>query len=216
MSTQPATISNDGNIFTTAFDNNHEDAVSLDGLEHIFKWASDMVADGEDATLKIAREKRIRRQVLEVVQKYQQEKAAAKSKDEISYLQRRVIALLQKLQEATEENAAIKQIMVSQYWTLQKIPQLEAENRQLKSLEYEREAAVAERKVLMDALAKLKVERDYIEDTLTAAEVENGRLVDLLHDARRELTELKSRRWWHFLLVWKRPGGLFSGLIKAS
>ncbi len=26
----------------------HEDAVALEGLDHIFKWASEVVADGED------------------------------------------------------------------------------------------------------------------------------------------------------------------------
>ena len=201
MSTQP--LPNEYNsFFTTPETNGHDESVSLDGLEHIFKWASDVVSDGEDERIKQARERRVRRQVLEVVQKYQEQRAAAKTKDEIAYLQRRVIALLQKVQELTEENAAVKQIMVSQYFSVQRIPQLEFEIKQLKSIEFEREAAVIERRYLMDALAKLKVERDYLEDTLNAAEDENIRLASLLQTTKNELTEVKARRWWHFIYKW--------------
>lgn len=198
MSTQPNFATGSNSIFTTP-DNEHDDAVSLDGLDHIFKWASEVVSDGEDERIKQARERRVRRQVLEVVTKYQQQRLEAKTKDEISYLQRRCIALLQKVQEMTEENSAIKQIMVSQYFSIQRIPQLEFEVRQLKAIEFEREAAVMERRYLMDALAKLKVERDYLEDTLTSAEQENKRLASILKDTKAELEEVKARRWWHFL-----------------
>lgn len=199
MSTQPELATGSNSIFTTPDSNEHDDAVSLDGLDHIFKWASEVVSDGEDERIKQARERRVRRQVLEVVTKYQQERLAAKNKDEISYLQRRVIALLQKVQEMTEENSAIKQIMVSQYFSIQKIPQLEFEVRQLKAIEFEREAAVMERRYLMDALAKLKVERDYLEDTLAAAELENKRVATILKETKADLEEIKAKRWWHFI-----------------
>lgn len=178
----------------------HEEQVGLDGLEHIFRWASEVVADGEDARVRLAREKRVRRQVLEVVQKYKEQKLLAKAADETAYLQRRVIALLQKLQEVVEENAAIKHIMVTQYWQLAKIPQLERELRELRTVEFEREAAVTERRYLMDALARVKTERDYLEDLLTANEGENTRLASLLADTRADLEKAKSRRWWHLFL----------------
>ncbi|MDZ4833044.1 MAG: hypothetical protein SGJ27_04515 [Candidatus Melainabacteria bacterium] len=202
MSTQPELATGSNSIFTTPGSDEHDDAVSLDGLDHIFKWASEVVSDGEDERIKQARERRVRRQVLEVVTKYQQQRLAAKTKDEISYLQRRCIALLQKVQEMTEENSAVKQIMVSQYFSIQRIPQLEFEVRQLKAIEFEREAAVMERRYLMDALAKLKVERDYLEDTLTSAEQENKRLSTILKDTKADLEEIKAKRWWHFLYKW--------------
>ncbi|MBZ0186631.1 MAG: hypothetical protein K8F91_10315 [Candidatus Obscuribacterales bacterium] len=196
MSINSISESDGSNLFFTTSDN-HEEAVSLAGLEHIFHWASEMVSTGEDARIKLARERKVRRHVLEVVQKYQQQRAAAKSKDEVAYLQRRVIALLQKLQDLTEENAAVKQIMVSQFFALQRVPELEAELRKLRRVDFEREAAVQERRTLMDALARLKVERDFLEDTLTVAEKENDRLSDMISETRTELNEIKARRWWH-------------------
>jgi hypothetical protein len=202
VSTQPELATGSNSIFTTPESNDHDGAVSLDGLDHIFKWASEVVSDGEDERIKHARERRVRRQVLEVVTKYQQQRLEAKTKDEIAYLQRRVIALLQKVQEMTEENSAVKQIMVSQYFSIQRIPQLEFEVRQLKAIEFEREAAVMERRYLMDALAKLKVERDYLEDTLTSAEQENKRLATILKETKSNLEEVKARRWWHILYKW--------------
>lgn len=202
VSTYESLATSGNTIFTKSENNGHDEAVALDGLEHIFRWASEVVSDGEDERIKQARERRIRRQVLDVVQKYQQQRIAAKTRDELSYLQRRVISLLQKLQEMTEENAAVKQIMVSQYFALQRIPQLEYEVNQLKAIEFERESAVIERRYLMDALAKLKVERDFLEDTLTAAEFENNRLVRILKDTKDELQEVRSRRWWHILYKW--------------
>lgn len=120
--------------------------------------------------------------------------------EEAAYLQRRVIALLQKLTELTEENASLKQIMVSQYYTLQRIPHLESQVKQMKTLEFEREAAVTERRYLMDGLAKLKTERDLLDELVTTCEEENVRVSKLLAEARRELEELKARRWWHFFL----------------
>jgi predicted nuclease with TOPRIM domain len=100
----------------------------------------------------------------------------------------------------TEENAAVKQIMVSQYWAVQRIPALEEQVRSLKMVEFEKEAAVKERRYLMDALAKLKVERDYLEDILTTCEDENTRLSGILKETRAELTTLKAKKWWHFFV----------------
>jgi hypothetical protein len=178
----------------------HEDAIAVDGLDHIFKWASETVSDPQDERVRQARDRRVRHQVLEVVQKYREQRVVTKSQDEVAYLQRRVIALLSKMQELTEENAAVKQIMVSQFWAIQRIPALEEQVRVLKVVEYEKDAAIKERRYLMDALAKVKVERDYLEDILVTCEDENQRLSSILNNTRAELTELKTRKWWHKLV----------------
>lgn len=188
------------------FDNSdarHKDAVELEGLDHIFKWASEMVADSEDSRAKMAREKRIRRQVLEIVQKARETKILAQANEEIAYLQRRVIALLDKLQELNEENSTAKQLVVGQYYMLQRIPALESEVKQLKCMQYEREAAVTERRYLMDALAKVKADRDMMEEVLSTCELENTRLAGLLAETRIELDRVQSRRWWHAFMPWK-------------
>ena len=184
--------------------NSHEEAIETDGLDHIFRWASDMVAEGEDSRVRLAREKRVRRQVLEVVQKVKEQKAVAQAQDEISYLQRRVIALLQKLQDTTEEQTVAKNLIIGQYYMLQRIPQLEAEVKQLRSMDYEREAAVTERRYLMNALAKVKTDRDMLDELLTTNEQENARLAQMLSEARQELAEIKARRWWQVLFFWKK------------
>ena len=186
--------------FSSNLASQHEVAIGLDGLDHLFKWASDMVADGEDSRVRQARDRRIRREVLEVVQKAREQKIASQAMEEAAYLQRRVIALLQKLTELTEENASLKQIMVSQYYTLQRIPYLESQIKQIRTLEFEREAAVTERRYLMDGLAKLKTERDLLDELVTTCEEENVRVAKLLAEARKEIEELKARRWWHFFL----------------
>ena len=204
MSTQPLKTSEYAELATSQapLQREHDQSVSVEGLDHLFKWASDLVSTGEDERVRQAREKRVRRQVLEVVQQYKEQKAVAKSNEELAYLQRRVIALLQKMQEMTEENAAVKQIMVSQYWAIQRIPFLEEQIKTLKVVEYEKDAAVKERRYLMDALAKTKVERDYLEEILVTCEDENSRLANILKATRSENEELKSRRWWH--LFWPK------------
>jgi hypothetical protein len=175
----------------------HQESVDLTGLEGLFQWASDVVAEGDDDRLKSVREKRIRRQVLEVIQTHREDKVKAEAQDEIAYLHRRVIALLAKLQEVTEENAACKQIMVSQSYALEKLPSIDSLSKEVKRVELERDSAVTERRYLMEGLSKLKVERDYLEDILTASEEENIRLAKLLQETRSELEEIKNRRWWH-------------------
>jgi len=175
----------------------HEDAIEVDGLDHIFKWAAEPAPEPEDLRLRQTRDRRVRVQVLDVVQKYKEQRVVSKSQDEVTYLQRRVIALLTKMQELTEENSAVKQIMVSQFWAIQRIPTLEEQVRVLKSVEYEKETAVKERRYLMDALAKVKVERDYLEDILVTVEDENTRLSGILNTTRTELTAIQNRRWWH-------------------
>jgi len=178
---------------------NHENSVAVEGLEDLFQWASDMMTDGEDGRVKRAREHRIRRQVLEVVQKLREQQAVVRATTELAYLQRRLIALLQKLQEVTEENAVIKQVMVAQAYSLEAIPRLEAEIRHLREIEYERQQAELEKKELLNALSKLKVDRDFLDDLLRAMEEENTRLAGLLADCQTELEKLKARRWWHIL-----------------
>ena len=140
-------------IQTSSIEAPHDEAITLEGLEHVFRWASEVVSESEDTRVRQAREKRIRRQVLEIVQKFRDHKILGDLKEENAYLQRRVIALLQKLQEVTEENATAKQIVVSQYYALQRLPELELEIKQLKAIEFEREAAVTERRYLMNSLA---------------------------------------------------------------
>lgn len=178
----------------------HESAIDLEGLDHLFKWASEMVAEGEDNRVRQTRDKRVRREVLEVVQQARESKVVTEALDEASYLQRRVIALLQKMTEVTEENAAIKQIMVSQYYTLQRIPYLETQVKQMRTLEFERDAAVTERRYLMDALAKLKTERDLLDDMVTSCESENIRVAKLFQEAKLEVETLQAKRWWHNLV----------------
>jgi hypothetical protein len=156
-----------------------------------------MVATGEDPRARNAREARIRRQVLEVMQQLREHKAVERARDEVAYLQKRVIALLQKLQEFTEENTALKQIMVAQYYELQQVPRLQEEIKRLQSSEFDRKAAEQERENLLDALAKLKVDRDFLDELLQASEEENTRLARLLADAHAEVDKLRSRRWWH-------------------
>lgn len=201
MSTKHLEVFKGSETFTSREPTQHSDAIALDGLEHIFKWASEVVADGEDTRVKFAREKRIRRQVLEIVQKFRDSKLLSEIKDENAYLQRRVIALLQKIQEITEEHSAAKQIIVSQYYALQRVTELEREVKRLKSIEFEREAAVTERRYLMNALAKLKADRDFLEELLITNENENDRLAKLLVDARTEAAALKARKWWHFFFL---------------
>lgn len=174
----------------------HDEAVTLDGLDHIFKWASEVVADGEDTRAKLAKEKRIRRQVLEMVQKYREQQLLAKANEENAYLQRRVIALLQKVQDVVEENAQIKQIVVNQYWQLSRVPAMERELKEFKSKQIERDAAITERKYLMSALSKMKVERDFLEDIASVNEIENDRLSRMLNETKADLEVQKSRKWY--------------------
>ncbi len=181
----------------------HEQSLDITGLEHIFKWASDVITeDGEDSRVKLAREKRVRKQVFEVVQKAREDKVIADAQNEVSYLQRRVIALLTKLQEVTEENSLIKQIMLTQLYSLQQIPALERELKELKSIQCEKDSAVTERRYLMDGLTKLKVERDYLEGILVTAESENSRLAKLLKDKNEALAQAQTKKWWHQLFAW--------------
>lgn len=117
----------------------HEQLLDTTGLEHIFKWASEVVTeDTEDSRIQVTREKRVRKQVFEVVQKAREDKLLADAQNEVGYLQRRVIALLTKLQEVIEENSLIKQIMLTQLYSLQQIPLLERELNELKSIQCEK------------------------------------------------------------------------------
>lgn len=193
LRTQQASNGNNHGSLTT-----HDERTAVEGLEDLFKWASDMVATPEDPRTRIARENRIRRQVLEVVQQLREKQVAEQSRDEVAYLQRRVIALLQKLQNVTEENATIKQIMVAQCYLLQRIPELEKEIGRLQAIEMERKPAEEERDNLLTALSKLKVDRDFLDELLHASEEENERLARLLAETRAEVDRLSSRRWWHW------------------
>jgi hypothetical protein len=177
-----------------------QESLDLAGLDHLFRWASEMVADTEETRAQVARDRRMRRQVLEVIQSHREQQARAQAQDEITYLQRRVIALLAKVQEVLEENASIKHIMVTQSFSLERLPKLEAEIKRLKMSELEKEAAVAERRILMNSISKIKIERDYLVDVLSEAENENTRLANILNETKDELERHKNRKWWHLFV----------------
>ena len=175
----------------------HEQSVDIHGLDDIFKWASDVVANGiEDHPTRLVKDREMKKRVLAVVQKVKEDKVLADANHEINYLQRRVIALLTKLQEVIDENSLLKQIMLTQLYTIQQMPAMETEIRELKAIQCEKESAISERRYLMDGLTRLKVERDYLEDVLTAAETENYRLAKKLKNTHEELTTYQTRKWW--------------------
>lgn len=181
----------------------HIDAVNVVGLDDLFQWASETVAEGMDSRAMRAKEQRMKRQVLNIIHRSADLQAKAKHADELAYLQRRVIALQGVLAERGEEVSNLKQIVISQYYTLQRIPELEEQVVQLSKHNWEREQAEEERKHLMNALSKLKKERDYLDDLVTANEAENSRLAVLLKQAKEEIETLKARRWWHFFFPQK-------------
>jgi hypothetical protein len=183
---------------------NHEEVVAVEGLEDLFAWASEMVADGTDPRINRRREARLRRNVLDVMQRNRDLEAKEKYSDEILYLQKRVVALLQVVSEKVEETSSLKHIIMSQYYALARVASLEEEVKQLEKLTWYRDEAEAERKHLMDALSKLKKERDYLEELLTTNETENGRLAEILSNSRMELAQLKARRWWHRFIPTRR------------
>ena len=184
---------------------NHKDAVAVDGLDDLFQWASGMVADSMDVRTRKDREQRIRRNVLEVIHKHKEHEAQEKFGEEVAYLHRRVIALLQALQEKTEEVSSLKQIMVAQYFNLRQLDDLEKEVKQLRSMTWYREEAEEERKALLTSLSKLKKDRDFLEDLLQTNETENERLARLLLAARADLETYRNRTFW------QRLGSLFNG-----
>lgn len=178
----------------------HNDAVNTQGLEDLFQWASETVTEGLDGRALKAREQRMKRQVLNIIHRSADLQAKAKHADELAYLQRRVIALQGALAERSDELTNFKQIVIAQYFSLQRIPELEEKIVQLEAKNRQQKEAEEEQKHLLTALTKLKKERDYLEDLVTVNESENSRLALLLNEARSEITALKSRRWWHFLL----------------
>ncbi len=178
----------------------HKESLDLGGLDDLFQWASEVVADGKESVAAAARERKIRQHVFEVIQTHRERQARAEAQDEITYLQRRVIALLAKIQEVLEENATIKEIMVTQAFSLERIPKLEHEVKRLKIAELEKEAAVAERRILMDSIAKVRIERNYLNEVLVESEKENSRLAELLSQVRVELNKHQQKKWWHLFL----------------
>ena len=185
----------------------HEGAVDVSGLDDLFQWASELVAEGMDVRARKVRDQKVKRQVLNIIYKSAEQQAKAKVFDELCYLQRRVIALQSALGEKNDETCNLKQLVLAQYVNLQKIPELEEKLVQLESAGVDRENLKEEfeeeRKQLMNALTKLKTERDLLDELLTANESENLRLVQLLKEIKEENSELKSRPWWHFLkTIW--------------
>jgi hypothetical protein len=176
-----------------------EEALALEGLEDLFKWAAETLSDTEDIRSKRIREQKMRRQVMEMVQREREQRAIAQANVEISYLHKRVIALLQKVQEGTEEIAGLKQTMLVQCALLQKIPELEKEVERLQSVDSHIEKYQAEQQELLSAVSRLKKERDFLDELLRANEDENNRLAGLLLVARTDLA-VQSRRWWHWFV----------------
>jgi hypothetical protein len=157
-----------------------DDRSALEGLEDLFKWAAETMSDGEQFPTKRVREQKMRRQVMEMVQREREQRAMAEANQEISQLHKQVIGLQQRLQETTEENACLKQTIVAQCLASQDKHQREQQE-------------------LLGTIARLKKDRDYFDDLLRVNEEENNRLAELLLAVRAEL-RIKSRRWWH--LFW--------------
>lgn len=176
----------------------HEDAVEVQGLDDLFQWASETVAEGLDGRARRVKELRIKRQVLNIIHRSADLQAKAKHADELAYLQRRVIALQGVLAEKGDELSNLKQVVITQCCAMQRIPELEEKIVQLQAKSFDKEQAEEERKQLMNALAKLKKERDFLEETVTVNESENSRLAKLLAEARQEVAVLRNRRWWHY------------------
>lgn len=175
----------------------HDDAVAVSGLDELFNWASETVAEGLDGRARKAKEQRAKRQVLNIIHRSAELQAKAKHADELAYLQRRVIALQGALAESRDELVGLKQLVISQYYGLQRIPELEEKLVQVQASSLNKEEVEEERKHLMNALSKVKKERDFLEEIVTVNESENTRLARLLSDSKEELNKLKSRRWWH-------------------
>ena len=209
----------------------HQEAIALQGLDDLFQWASETVADGLDGRTRRAREHRVKSKVLAVIHEHAALQAKSKYTDEASYLQRRVMALQSVVSEKLEEVVVLRQVMVGQYLSLQRVPELEEKVRQLEtdrvdrkvveqqhkqlhekiarlesevirysSIEAEIDRLDQECKHLVTALARLKVERDFLEELVETCESENTRVASLLRDTRSELESLKQRRWWHRFL----------------
>ncbi|MBX9770963.1 MAG: hypothetical protein K2X29_06310, partial [Candidatus Obscuribacterales bacterium] len=165
----------------------HDQNLSLEGLDGLFTWASDMVADGQDPALKQVSEQKLRRRVLEVVQQAREQKVATEAGSEVSYLQRRVMALLNGMTSLSAENAELKQIILLQTYAMQAIPELETEVKRLLTLDGERQHLEATQESLMNTISKIKIERDILDDLLRAVELENDRIGRKLNEARDQV-----------------------------
>ncbi len=177
----------------------HDDAVAVSGLDDLFNWASETVAEGLDGRARKAKEQRAKRQVLNIIHRSAELQAKAKHADELAYLQRRVIALQGALAESQDELVSLKQVVIAQFYGLQRIPELEEKLVQVQATSLNKEEVEEERKHLMNALSKLKKERDFLEEVVTVNESENTRLSKLYNESKNELSKLKNRRWWHLL-----------------
>lgn len=177
----------------------HDDAVDLTGLDDLFQWASELVAEGLDVKARRIRDQKVKRQVLSIIHRSAELQAKTKYSDELSYLQRRVIALQSALAERIDEVCNLKGLVLTQYVNLQRIPQLEEQIVQLEAANINHEELEEERKQILSALTKLKTERDLLDELVTANENENTRLASLLKQSNDENELLKNRRWWHFL-----------------
>ncbi len=171
-------------------------SMSLDGLDHIFQWAQEVVSTSPDYKINSANEKRVRRQVLELIQKYKDNEQTGLLKDEVQYLQRRSIALLDKITDLLKENTKLKVDNLEQYWALQEIAVLKKENHELKLMEFELAQANEERTILMTSLMKHKKQTHILENLVEAVEEDNSRLAQRLADTRKELANLKNRTFW--------------------
>jgi len=183
---------------------NHDESVAVQGLDDLFQWASETVAEGLDSRSRKAKDQQVRRQVLNIIHRSADLQAKAKHADELAYLQRRVIALQAVVSERTDEVSNLKQAIMVQYFGMQRIPQLEERIIQLETERLQKQKDDEDCKHLINALAKVKKERDYLEELVTTNESENARLANLLKEAREEVTVLKNRRWWHLLFPQKQ------------
>lgn len=167
----------------------------IEGLDDLFDWASETISEGLDSRQRKSRERRLKRQVLNIIHRTSEQQAKAKYADELQYMQRRVIALLSLLNEKAEEISQLKALISEQFLSLQKVPELERQIEEL-SAAPSREVVNSERQGFLTALSKLKQERDYLEEVLLINENENCRLSKMLVDAKVELDYYRRRTWW--------------------
>lgn len=176
----------------------HREAISLDGMDDLFRWASDVVAESNPGSVPVTdKDLKPKRDLVESIRKTHELESQQKYGEEISYLQKRCIALMQVLNEKLDETSVLKQIVVAQSYELKRVAELENEVKNLQQMTWYREEAEQERRSLMNALSRLKIERDMLDELLHSNETENSRLAYLLRECRQRLEFLEHRTWWH-------------------
>lgn len=168
----------------------HEEAIALQGLDDLFQWASEMVADGLDGRTRRAREQRIKSKVLTVIHQNAAMQAKSKYTDEISYLHRRLIALQNVVTEKLDEAVVLRQVMLTQHLSLQRVPELEEQVRRLETERVDRKVVEQQHAQLHDLIGRLQAEVDRYEDV----EIDRDRLEIECKQLVTALARLKAER----------------------